>query len=350
MAKTLTERDKRYFCEIHAGNINTLSPTDIAVGCPHCNEGNSWGRKFRLHMYIKDTYEEANVKCWNCGISFILPTYLKEYYPSLYQRYRQELKQIFLEELKLKNGARGRVKPLPLAESSDWVDDIQDEIEIKEPLLDNPIDYLKGFNKEFPSELIDFVENRGIEFNYTDWFYNPYNYEKTLINEKMVLNNSLIIPLRDSNKEVIGLQAISYTIKAYQNHTFKDNWKVWNWDNINKDEKVYIFESIFDALSSGLDNIISSLGLYLDPIRLKELKQPIFCLDNQNIDNPSLIQSKKLAKEGHSLFLWDKKSTRFKDFNDLRKIGIPYDKIAELIKNNISSGLSLQIKLNLINI
>ena len=342
--KTLNERDKRYFLDIHRGNVNSINSCDIAVGCPHCKEGKSWGRKFRLHLYIKDNYDYPQVKCWNCGLSHTIFTYLKEYYPSQYQLYQQEQKQEFLEKLKYENKLKQKTsKIINNDNDNDWFDDKAN--------ISNNNDYLNIFNKDFPIKLIDYIENnRKLTFNKNDWFFNPYNKEKTLINDKMVFNNSLIIPFYNDNNDLVGFQSILYTKKGYQNHIFNDNFKVWNWNKINKNEPVYIFESIFDALSSGLENVISSLGLYLNNERLKELKEPIFCYDNQYLDLSSLKRCKELAKQGHKIFLWNKKASKFKDFNDLLKASIPKEKISILIKNNILQGFDLQIKLNLIEI
>ncbi len=165
----------------------------------------------------------------------------------------------------------------------------------------------------------------------------------------IVLSEYIIIPLTMDNKW-FGFQALAWKQKKFFVYLVTGNtsWKVENWDDINKDEPVYIFESIYDRLSSGIENSIAVLGSNLHEDRLKELKQPIFCLDNFRIDDKAYEETLSYSLKGCKTFIWPKGSEKFKDTNDLRKIGVPYDKISNMITNNIYSGLPAQTRLKLI--
>ena len=100
-------------------------------------------------------------------------------------------------------------------------------------------------------------------------------------------------------------------------------------------------------MSSGLENVVAQLGANLGEDRINELKEPIFCLDNFRVDEKAQEESLKYAQKGYKVFIWPKGSERFKDTNDLRKINVPYEKIANMINSNIFSGLPAQMRLKL---
>ena len=80
--------DSNYFLQVH-DEIGPISDNDIAVSCPMCREGKSWGRKHRLHLYTKPTYDAAAIACFNCGYSSNMYGYLKEYFPYEFTSYKK---------------------------------------------------------------------------------------------------------------------------------------------------------------------------------------------------------------------------------------------------------------------
>jgi len=98
-----------------------------------------------------------------------------------------------------------------------------------------------------------------------------------------------------------GFQALGYKEKRFFVYLLNGNssWKVENWDNIDLNEDVYIFESIYDRLSSGIKNSIAILGASLHENRLKELKKPIFCFDNFHIDKKALTETQNMYNNNY---------------------------------------------------
>ena len=118
--------------------------------------------------------------------------------------------------------------------------------------------------------------------------------------------------------------------------------KVWNLSFIDKTQPVYVFESIFDAVSSGLDNVVALLGIAknssLDGLDL------VYCLDNQKVDKTSFETSRKLAKENQKIMVWD--DDHFKDFNEVL-VYFNGDKtiIQNMILKNVYKGLEAYVRL-----
>ena len=97
-----------------------------------------------------------------------------------------------------------------------------------------------------------------------------------------------------------------------------------------------------------VQNVVAQLGANLGEDRINELKEPIFCLDNQYVDEKSKEETLKYLEKGYKCFIWPKAATKFKDTNDLRKINVSFDKIANMIKLNIHFGMKGILKMKML--
>jgi hypothetical protein len=326
--KTLDTIDERYFLMT---NIATKPPkigtTDVAICCPVCKEGNSWGRKQRCHLYIKDSFDKAMVHCYNCGIHHNLENYLSIIDDSLVIQYKREKFKDKLDELKPKEKiVKSKVK------------------KEKEPNVFLNIGELP-FRKH-TREVRDYLKTRGLE-QFQELFY--YCSEDVFLENKYLpIKNSIITPLLFRGK-VYGFQARRLDTKLFSSFLPAENagYKAWNFFNIDKTKPVFIFESVFDALSSGLSlsNITSALGSDFSSVLLEELKYPIFALDNHNIDETSKSKYTNIAENGGNCVILPN-NIKEKDFNMMLMNGWSFEKIKELIKNNVERGVKAQVKLS----
>lgn len=364
---------------VHSSDtVGDIGASDIAVSCPLCHEGKSWKRKHRLHLYIKPSWDEPAVHCWNCGYSSNLYGYLKEYHPSEYEHYtkakrgksfaelRQNYKKPKQEEFKttdIETGLDIKSPGLPEDEeheetaiSKTEIDNIDTGFKIgtiepikivknkNNPILIDPVENLT----KLPQEVKEYITNRGIIPQDT-WLYSPLKNKIRFNNMNVLLSEYIIVPLILEEKWY-GFQALAWKQKKFFVYLVSGNssWKVENWGSIDKNKPVYITEAIYDRLSTGIKNSIAVLGANLHIDRLKELKEPIFCLDNNLIDEKSREETIKYLEAGYKCFIWPKGSEKFKDFNDLRKIGVSYKKIEQMINNNIYQGVTGIIKMKFI--
>ena len=197
-----------------------------------------------------------------------------------------------------------------------------------------------------PVSAVLYLQKRAIpEKYYKDWYY--CNSKVTLFDKELYLKDYIIIPFYYKNL-LYGFQALKYIEKKFYIYLPAENYKIWNLYDIDTNKTIYVAESIYDAISSGFDKIqiISSLGVSL-PEEISKKLNVVYCLDNQIIDETSYKESLKLLDEGKKVFIWPKKSEKFKDFNDLAKAGVKPEKIRRLIENNIYSGFEGKIKLKL---
>jgi len=343
----LDEIDTRYFLMVTPStDIGNIGLSDISKSCDICGEGNSRGRKYRLHLYIKDTYDNASVACFNCDYKANLYTYLRDNHTAEYEMYKREKAGSAFQELRMVDLKKDKKETLDDFD----LDEIDTSIVTyeKHKILPKLIDRPKGFI-EIPQDALDYLSNRGITPT-KDWLYSPKG-NKIVFNEaNQFLSEFIIIPLKISDKWY-GFQALAWKEKKFFVYMVNGNsgFKVENWDNIDKEEPVYITESIYDRLSTFKKNSIAQLGAQLSEERLKELQTPIFCLDNQNTDEASLRESKKYLEQGYKVFIWpDNVPHNIKDFNDLVKLGITKEKITNLIDKNIYQGMKGIVKLKML--
>jgi len=397
MAQYLDEIDKKYWMMVHPyDTVGNVGPSDISVCCPICHEGKSWLRKHRLHLYVKPDYDNAAVKCFNCEYSTNLYGYLKENHPNEFALYVNEkrgsglktLKTLFKKEESVKNDTDINISiglDFSKKEENIILDNEDDEaheeksmskdeinafscgldfggpVSVKENKQEKPkypiedetglklIKPLPYFS-DIPDEAKEYLNQRGLEPQ-EDWEYSPKGNEIVFNGAKQVLSEYIIIPLTKDGLWY-GFQALAWKQKRFFVYMVTGNsgFKAWNFYNIDKEKPVYIFESIYDALSSGLDNVIAQLGANLGEDRLKELKEPIFCLDNQRVDQKSHEETIKYLERGYKCFIWPEGSEKFKDTNDLRKIKVPYEKISSMILKNINSGMMGTLKMKMIRV
>ena len=168
--------------------------------------------------------------------------------------------------------------------------------------------------------------------------------ELSLFGKTIFGENSIVIPFLTKDNKVFGFQTRSTVDKKFfivLNSNFEGH-KIWNLDLVDKSKTIYAFESIFDAVSSGLDNIIALLGIH-NYKNLDKNLDVVYCLDNQKVDQTSLEISKEIAKKNLRLFVWT--TDKVKDFNELLVKVKDRNKIANYIKNNIYNGLDAYVRL-----
>jgi hypothetical protein len=364
----LKEIDKRYFLQVSPNSqIKSQSSTDISKDCDVCGD-----TRGRLHLHTKSSWsDKAIVKCFNGGCPLHdEPTnmigYLSRYHLTEFQAYKRETFDERLDDL-ASIGKSIRIDENEVYNTNeDYEEDSDDEllrafyrleneqkgIFFKEPpKLCNPIENLT----DLPNEAIEYLKSRGLD-PLNDWKFSPKNNRFIFDNKEVYLSEFIIIPLI-YQEQWYGFQALAYKKKDFRVYLLEgnDGYKVWNYFNINPKERVYIFESIYDALSSGLDNIIAQMGANISPLRLQEFKdndvEIVFVLDNQRIDYASYNESLKYLNQGYKVFIWDKKTPiGIKDTNDMLKLGIKKEQIKDMIQSRIFKGIEGIVQLKLLKV
>jgi hypothetical protein len=67
----------KYWKMIHTTGYEHLD--DINAKCDVCGDSSKSSKKKRLHLYKKSSYDEDSIKCFNCGYTATMYSYLKNY-------------------------------------------------------------------------------------------------------------------------------------------------------------------------------------------------------------------------------------------------------------------------------
>jgi len=326
----LDYRTIKYFKQ--AVNADSYKETnlDIACRCPICGDSKSKKSSKRLHLYRKGDVELVN--CFNQGCACenkTMYSFLRDFYPDLLPMYRKE---VFTDKINV-------LKSQSLGDMVQNHPEPEVVILKTEEIIPDLID-LSSFLKPLTEEYIQYLTKRGLAKHIDKtWSIGTDNIQigGTIYNIK----DYLVIPLM-CNGKMYGFYSRSIHEKDFITYISTLGFKVWNWFGINKDQPCYIFEAIFDGLSTGLNNIIANLGAKLHDDRIKDLKDPIFCLDN---DKTGIETSIKYAQQGYKVFIMPNKYHE-KDFNEL-KLNNPDLDISELVRSNIYSGVSAITRLKM---
>lgn len=356
--------DKKYFKLAIGNNLGRETDVDISAKCPICGDSRIHANEKRLHLYSKNGI--TLVHCFNgdCRVTpQSLDKFLKFFYPDLYSSYRRE--KSFRNISNFKNTLMSSGSSYESgSETEDIFKKIKSDIDKnnEKATTEKPqkkydvvklatFDYSQYFvNIKDSKEAILYLNSRQFNLNdiegLGDWYISKINMN---IGERFYnLKNCLIIPLYAPLDELGSKFAMyGFYSRSIESKTFctfmpeaNQGYKIWNWFNINKEEPVYIFEGIFDALSaykSGLKNVIACMGATIPDERIKELKDPIFCLDN---DKTGFLNALKYCKNHKVLVLPD--NIIQKDMNEIMKAG--YD-VKSLIQNNIFKGIMAEVKI-----
>lgn len=324
--------DVKYFkLAVGTEHIGKENNNDIAVRCPICGDSYKKKNSKRLHLYQKGNV--TNISCFNGGCPVHNKTvysFLRDFYPALLSGYKREKFQNDISNLSNPHNSeiidvfKNIKKDTPKHELNILTQDLSQ--------------YFTPIQKN--QDCLNYLESRNIPYctSFGQWYYGHQNLK---INEVTYnIKDSIIIPLYINNK-IYGFYSRSINSKFFCTYMNDANigYKIWNWFNINKSEPVYIFEGIFDAISSGFSNVIACMGAKIPDERLNELQNPIFVLDN---DRTGLLNSLNYAKK-HKVYI-QPDNIKEKDFNAIISEH-PNINPNKLINDNLFSGILAEVKI-----
>ena len=342
--------DIKYF-KIAVGNSNIKeTDSDIAVSCPVCGDSRTNRNSRRLHLYKKG--DHTGVNCFNgdCAVeNKTVFSFLRDFFPNHLSSYRREKFQDNMHQLSSSGSEDvfnfGVTKEPEKETQFDW-----ETSEVAD--FDNPVNSVKSFDlrpfitplREVPVAL-DYIKSRGLTYDpelYGEFFYGTQ--ELNIDDTVYKIKNNIIIPLYADIKDpssMYGFYARNISEKFFCTYMADINigYKVWNFFNIDNTKEVYIFEGIFDAIASGLDNVIALMGAKLPEDRLKEINHPVFVLDN---DRTGLLNSIEYARKGCRVYIQNKYTQ--KDINSLMQENPDLD-VTSFIKKNLYSGILAEVNI-----
>jgi len=295
------------------------TPTYLNYRCPIC--GDSHKNKFKKRGYAlkKNAHESAVFVCHNCSYSNSFYSMLQAVDLKLASEYLQEIKGNKKKEfMNRKNELDVFTKTEPKKIEEKKLE-IPDNVEI----YSDPYK-VTSLTDEAKSYLL---EQRCLDESDLKHFYS-------------IPKLNAIIVFLTYKGNLIGYQVRWITQKRFFNHVNEDAPKIWNLDIVDDKKDIYIFESIFDALSSGIENSVAALGSsYPNPT-----KNLIFCMDN---DKTGIEKGIKYSALGCKILVHNEQFP-FKDFNEALVAGVSKEKLSKYINANVLCARLANKKLRLL--
>ena len=289
--------------------------------CPICGDSQKHKNKARGYFYQVKT--NTNYKCHNCGVSLSFNNFLKQIDATLHKQYVME---------KFKEGHAG---------GRNFVVE-EPKFNFKKPVFKKSLDLPRASEVPIATK---YLEKRKINPNL---FYFTNEFQKWTNTHKQTFNNinkdesRVIIPLHDTEKNLIGFQGRSLgpnSVKYITVMLNEDAPKIYGLDKINETKPIYITEGPFD--STFVENSVAMCGSDLD-VRTFGWSNYIWVFDNEPRNREIVERIDKTIGRGDKIVIWPKQIVE-KDINDMVLSG--HD-IMSILQSNTHSGLEAKVKFN----
>ena len=298
-----------------------VKPNLFNFRCPICGDSQKHKNKARGYFYQVKT--NTNFKCHNCGASSSFNNFLKQIDSTLHKQYTME---------KFKEGFAG---------GRNFVVD-EPKLEFKKPVFRKKLDLPKATEVPIAKEYLEKRKLDPSKFYFTYKFKEWSNTQKQTFDNIVKDESRIIIPLHDTEKNLIGFQGRSLgpnSVKYITVMINEDAPKIYGLDKIDNEKPIYIIEGPFDATL--VQNGVAMCGSDLD-IRSFGWSDSIYVYDNEPRNREIVNRIDKTINGGYKVVIWPTSIVE-KDINDMVLGG---HKIMSVLESNTYSGLQAKVKFN----
>ena len=289
--------------------------------CPICGDSQKHKNKARGYFYQVKT--NTNFKCHNCGASLSFNNFLKQIDSTLHKQY-------ILEKFKEGHaGGRNFVVEEP-------------KFDFTKPVFKSKLDLPKASEVPIAKEYLTKRKLDPSKFYFAQKFQEWTNKQKQTFDNIVRDECRIVIPLYDTNSELIGFQGRSLGPNSIKYITvmLNDNKpKIYGLEKINEREPIFIVEGPFD--STLVENSIAMCGSDVD-IRTYNWSDYIWVFDNEPRNREINNRVSKIIDRGDKVVIWPNHINQ-KDINDMVLSNID---VMSVLKSNTYSGLKAKVKFN----
>ena len=289
--------------------------------CPLCGDSQKHKNKARGYFYQVKT--NTNYKCHNCGASLSFNNFLKQIDTTLHKQYVME---------KFKEGHAG---------GRNFVVD-EPKFEFQKPVFKKKLDLPKASDVPIAREYLERRRLNPSKFYFAQKFQEWVNTQKQTFSNIVKDECRIIIPMYDTNSELIGFQGRSLGPNSVKYITVMLNEeapKIYGLDQIETKKPIYIVEGPFD--STFVENSVAMCGSDID-IRTFGWSNYIWVFDNEPRNREIVNRISKTIDRGDKVVIWPPNIEQ-KDVNDMILRG---HNVMNVLESNTYSGLKAKIKFN----
>lgn len=310
--------------------VKKTQPSYLAnCRCPICLDSQRNKNKARGYFFTKNN--SIFYKCHNCGVGLTLSNLIKKVNSGLYKEYNLEL---FKE---------GNIQKKPKKE-------VIAETNFKPNFNKVDSQLIRGDKCSVPL-FHEYCERRMIpKKRYKDIYYSEDLNSLPGIELKTKYEDSRVVFPCYFEKHLVGLQCRTVKNSKHRYKKIKyieDKPMLYNFDNLNKEDIIYVVEGSIDSLFLPNSVAINSAALHSISLYLPKDKC-VLIYDNQPRNEEVCKLMEKSIREGYALFIWPSMfKNNVKDINDL----VLAHKLSErglvnLINKNTFTGLQLKVEFN----
>ena len=289
--------------------------------CPICGDSQKHKNKARGYLYQIKT--NTNFKCHNCGASLSFNNFLKQIDTTLHKQYTLE---------KFKEGHAG---------GRNFVVE-EPKFDFTKPVFKAKLDLPKASEVPMAKE---YLTKRRLDPNK---FYFAQKFQEWTNKQKQTFDNivrdecRIVIPLYDTNSELIGFQGRSLVPNSIKYITVMLNDskpKIYGLEKVNEEKPIYIVEGPFD--STLVENSVAMCGSDID-IRTFGWSDYIWVFDNEPRNREINNRISKVIDRGDKVVIWPSHIMQ-KDINDMVLSDID---VSSVLQSSTYSGLKAKVKFN----
>ena len=289
--------------------------------CPICGDSQKHKNKARGYFYQIKT--NTNFKCHNCGASLSFNNFLKQIDSTLHKQYTLE---------KFKEGHAG---------GRNFVVE-EPKFDFTKPVFKAKLDLPKASEVPMAKE---YLTKRRLDPNK---FYFAQKFQEWTNKQKQTFDNivrdecRIVIPLYDTNSELIGFQGRSLVPNSIKYITVMLNDskpKIYGLEKVNEEKPIYIVEGPFD--STLVENAVAMCGSDID-IRTFGWSDYIWVFDNEPRNREINNRISKVIDRGDKVVIWPSHIMQ-KDINDMVLSDID---VSSVLQSSTYSGLKAKVKFN----
>ena len=288
--------------------------------CPICGDSQKHKNKARGYFYQIKT--NTNFKCHNCGASLSFNNFLKQIDSTLHKQYTLE---------KFKEGHAG---------GRNFVVE-EPKFDFTKPVFKSKLDLPKASEVPLAKEYLSKRKLDPNKFYFAQKFQEWTNKQKQTFDNIVKDESRIVIPLYDTNSELIGFQGRSLVpnkIKYITVMLNENKPKIYGLDQVDEEKPIYIVEGPFD--STLVENSVAMCGSDID-IRTFGWSDYIWVFDNEPRNRENINRINKTIDRGDKVIIWPNHIVE-KDINDMVLSG--HD-VENLVESNTYKGLEAKLKL-----
>ena len=265
---------------------------------------------------------DMNFKCHNCGASATFSNFLKSLDPSLHKQYT-------FEKFQTRNTGKGSVIEEP-------------KLDFKKPVFKKKLNLPRASEVPIATKYLEKRKLDPTKFYFSDKFQEWTNTQKQTFDTIHRDESRIIIPLYDTDRNLIGFQGRSLgpnSVKYITVMLTDDAPKIYGLDKINVTKPIYIIEGPFD--STFVENSVAMCGSDID-VRTFGWSDYIWVYDNEPRNREIVNRISKTIDRGDKVIIWPSEITE-KDINDMILSG---HNVMSVLESNTYSGLEAKVQFN----